>query len=80
MPTYSYFCTNKKCGVETEYFCSIKDRPETVECNKCGKVANQSVTAPHFTINGASFANGYSGPSNYVTLDKLKKAAKRSKK
>lgn len=79
MPTYSYYCSNKKCKAETEHFCSIKERPETIKCNKCGKIAVQSITAPHFTINGASFANGYSGPSNYVTLDKLKTVAKKKK-
>lgn len=71
-PTYSYYC--EKCKAETEEFFSIKEKPDFITCSKCKKgKAKAGLSTPHFVIKGASFANGYSGPSNYITLDKLKK-------
>lgn len=71
-PTYSYYC--EKCKEETEEFFSMKEKPDYITCPKCKKgKAVSGLSTPHFVIKGASFANGYSGPSNYVRLDKFKK-------
>jgi len=76
-PTYSFICDNADCEThEVEHFCSMKDKPDILDCPECGRQCQSSISAPHFRIYGASFANGYAGPSNYVTLDKLKKAKK----
>lgn len=70
-PTYSYYC--EKCKAETEEFFSIKEKPDFITCSHCKEgMARAGLSTPHFVIKGASYANGYSGPSNYVTLDKLK--------
>ena len=70
MPTYSFFC--KECKKETEEFFSISAKPDSIECS-CGKRAEAGLSTPHFVVNGANCRNGYIGPSNYITLDKLKK-------
>lgn len=69
-PIYSFIC--ESCKKETEIFCTLRERPEEIVCEECKGTAKLGLSTPNFTINGASYANGYSGPSNYYTLGSKK--------
>ena len=38
MPTYSYQC--ESCNHEQDHSCRFSNRPDTLECSKCGKTSN----------------------------------------
>ena len=66
MPLYEYLCS--ACGeVQIKLF-SSSERPETIPCSKCPAEAKYAISSTNFTINGASFANGYAGDSNFKWL------------
>ena len=47
MPTYLYVCTNEEeCGVTSEHFYRIADRPEERPCEICGARAVHRIAAP----------------------------------
>lgn len=57
MPIYELFC--EKCKTKVEVLCKFEERNKQ-KCKKCKKKLKQQVSkGVGFTVNGASFANGY---------------------
>jgi len=63
MAIYEYFCSECK-SIQEEMF-SYKNRPDSISCKKCGKVAHFVISSGQFEVRGANAANRYAGESNY---------------
>lgn len=62
-PIYTYYCD--ACKAEQEEMFSLKNRPDSLTCNKCGQTARYQISGTQFEVKGANAANRYSGDSNY---------------
>lgn len=66
MPTYVYEC--ETCQTQKEEVFSMKEKPDTIPCEKCGKPAPSVLTPSNFKVNGYNASNNYS----YTSKDRRK--------
>jgi putative FmdB family regulatory protein len=50
MPTYHYKCDTPECDGEVEFICTVKEKPDVVQCPKCGVKMEQI-----YSLGGISF-------------------------
>ena len=79
MPTFEYYC--EACKHTTELFTTIKNKPDTISCEKCSQTARAILAAVQFKVKGANYKNGYAGESNWSYIKgKIKDRSEQDKR
>lgn len=64
MPRYEFTCDTPECDGAKTLICSVKEKPDLVQCPKCGVRMEQTFSKPAMAFKGAGWT-----PKHYPHTD-----------